>query len=154
MKNVHHPDKFLQVSLGLIALAHPDYYPIPFKVNFKCINGVKLMKLWVELPWAQIKPKKKGKNWLILSSTSFLIHYKDVNIPLGKEILTIESKWFLWFQLRKLSLVESPKVCSFLQRTGNMWYSEIKSIFYFIFSEKEINFPILDYSAFNLMFNL
>ena len=47
-----------KVSLGLIAPTHSDYYSMAFKVSLMCINGVKLMKLQTEFPWAQVKPRK------------------------------------------------------------------------------------------------
>lgn len=47
-----------KVSLGLIAPTHSDYYSIPFRVSLMCINGVKLIKLQIEFPWAQVKPRK------------------------------------------------------------------------------------------------
>lgn len=45
LKDMHHCDKCIQVSLGLMAPTHSDSYTIPFKVNLMCINGMKLMKL-------------------------------------------------------------------------------------------------------------
>ena len=80
---------------------HSNYYILPFKVNLMRINGVKLMKLWIEFPWAQVKPRKKGEDRLILPFTPFFIcSTKDVSSALGKEMLSVSKlnlNWFLWF---------------------------------------------------------
>lgn len=84
-----------------MAPIHSDYYTLPFRVNLMRINGVKLKKLWIEFPWAQVKPRKKGEDRLILPSTSFFIcTTKDVSYALGKVMLTISKlnlNGFLWF---------------------------------------------------------
>lgn len=84
-----------------MAPTHSDYYTVPFKVNLMRTNGVKLMKLWIESPWAQVKPRRKGEDRLILPSTPFFIcPTKDVSSALGKEMLSVSKlnlNWFLWF---------------------------------------------------------
>jgi hypothetical protein len=51
---MHHFNKYIKVSLDLIAPTHSDHYSVPFKVSLMCINGVKLMKLQIGFPWAQV----------------------------------------------------------------------------------------------------
>ena len=80
-----------------MAPTHSDYYTLPFRVNLMCINGVKLKKLWIEFPWAQVKPRKKGEDRLILPSTTFICTTKDVSYALGKEMLTISKLNLNWF---------------------------------------------------------
>lgn len=72
--------KASKVSLGLIAPTHSAYYPVPLKVSLMCINGVKLMKLQIEFPWAQDKPRKCREGWLISTSTPLSVHWQNMSL--------------------------------------------------------------------------
>jgi hypothetical protein len=80
---------------------HPDYYFLLFKVHLMCINGIKLIKQWIEFLWAQVKTRKKGEDCLVLPSTPFFIYTtKYVSSAPEKEMLTVSKlslNWFLWF---------------------------------------------------------
>lgn len=85
---------------------HSDYYSIPFKVNLMCINGMKLMKLRTEFPRAQVEPRKKGEDWLILHPTLFFIYTtKDVISAIGKEMLTVNK-----LNLKLISIVLTQEI--------------------------------------------